>query len=106
MFAVNFGPAVVGPALDACGPRLISLAGCALAVLGMVLLGVSHSDGVDAFPAGAAFIGVRLPCNSHHRMAENDLVNSQLVGHKAEALVVNTGSYICQQEVVMPFPVN
>ena len=63
VFAVNFGPAVVGPILDAFGPRLVSFYCCALTVLGLVLLGISHSGSLDALPYAAILIGMK--ANSH-----------------------------------------
>ena len=43
----------VGPVLDAWGPRFISVVGCGISVLGLVLFGVSHSGGFDAFVAAS-----------------------------------------------------
>jgi len=53
LFAVNFGPVPVGPILDIWGPRLVSVLGCGVSVLGLVLFGVSHSGGFDAFCAAS-----------------------------------------------------
>jgi len=53
LFAVNFGPVPVGPVLDIWGPRLVSVLGCGVSVLGLVLFGVSHSGGFDAFCAAS-----------------------------------------------------
>jgi hypothetical protein len=39
--------------LDAWGPRFISVVGCGVSVLGLVLFGVSHSGGFDAFVAAS-----------------------------------------------------
>lgn len=41
VFAVNFGPALVGVALDAFGPRLIAVSGAALASTGILLMGAT-----------------------------------------------------------------
>ena len=43
----------VGPVLDVWGPRFISTIGCGITVLGLVLFGVSHSGGFDAFVAAS-----------------------------------------------------
>jgi hypothetical protein len=37
--AVNFGPALAGPALDYLGPRIVATAGALLSTLGFVLMG-------------------------------------------------------------------
>ena len=57
LFAVNFGPVPVGLILDAWGPRCVSVLGCGVTVLGLVLFGVSHSGAFDAFCAASLLIG-------------------------------------------------
>jgi MFS family permease len=39
VFAVNFGPAIIGPMLDIVGPRAVSSAGASLVVGGLVIVG-------------------------------------------------------------------
>ncbi|KAK9812965.1 hypothetical protein WJX72_006572 [[Myrmecia] bisecta] len=57
-FAVNFGPLIVGPILDRIGPRIMSAVGTAINALGLILFGISHSNGANAFEAAAIFVGL------------------------------------------------
>lgn len=59
VFALNFGPVLVGPILDGIGPRYTSVLGNLLNLLGLVFLGVSHTrGGVNLLHPGAILIGL------------------------------------------------
>lgn len=46
-----------GPLLDWAGPRASAVSGSLITTLGVVLLGVSHPGGPDAFAGGAFCLG-------------------------------------------------
>eukprot|EP00208_Stichococcus_sp_RCC1054_P002385 CAMPEP_0206140458 /NCGR_PEP_ID=MMETSP1473-20131121/9531_1 /ASSEMBLY_ACC=CAM_ASM_001109 /TAXON_ID=1461547 /ORGANISM="Stichococcus sp, Strain RCC1054" /LENGTH=615 /DNA_ID=CAMNT_0053534611 /DNA_START=553 /DNA_END=2400 /DNA_ORIENTATION=+ len=59
IFALNFGPVLVGPTLDGLGPKWTSVIGCVLNMVGMIFLGVSHTaGGVNLLHPGAILIGL------------------------------------------------
>ncbi|KAK9804317.1 hypothetical protein WJX72_006375 [[Myrmecia] bisecta] len=58
IFALNFGPVLVGPVLDFVGPKLTTLLGIFLNILGLVLLAVSNSHAFNALHAGAVIMGL------------------------------------------------
>lgn len=59
IFALNFGPVLVGPVLDKIKPRWTSVIGCLFNMVGMVFLGVSHTAyGVNLLHPGVIFVGL------------------------------------------------
>lgn len=58
VFALNFGPVLVGPVLDLVGPKLTSILGTMLNILSLVLLGCSNTKGFNALYPGAVILGL------------------------------------------------
>lgn len=58
IFALNFGPVFVGPVLDYFGPKLTSVLGVLLNMIGMILIGCTRPGGFNALPAGAIILGL------------------------------------------------
>lgn len=59
-FAVNFGPAIIGPFLDAAGPRVVAVTGATVAVGGLLTLGTSFLAALVLAQSGRDGLG-RLP---------------------------------------------
>lgn len=58
IFALNFGPVLMGFVLDYLGPRFTAIVGVFLNMLGLILFGASSSDGFNAFIAAAIILGL------------------------------------------------
>ncbi|KAA6416796.1 MAG: hypothetical protein FRX49_13246 [Trebouxia sp. A1-2] len=58
IFALNFGPVFVGPILDWVGPKLTSVLGTLLNMLGLILIACSKEGGFNGLPAGAVILGL------------------------------------------------
>ncbi|KAK9901983.1 hypothetical protein WJX75_000204 [Coccomyxa subellipsoidea] len=58
VFALNFGPVIVGPVLDYVGPKLTAMLGTVLNMVGLILLGCSNTHDFNGLPAGAVILGL------------------------------------------------
>lgn len=58
IFALNFGPVLMGFVLDYLGPRFTAIVGVFFNMLGLILFGASSSDGFNAFIAAAITLGL------------------------------------------------
>ena len=58
IFALNFGPVLMGFVLDYLGPRFTAILGVSLNMLGLILFGASSSNGFNGFIAAAIILGL------------------------------------------------
>lgn len=58
IFALNFGPVIMGFVLDYLGPKFTSILGVFLNILGLILFAISSSSGTNAFVAAAIILGL------------------------------------------------
>jgi len=58
IFALNFGPVMMGFVLDYLGPKFTAILGVLLNMLGLIFFGVSSSNGFNAFIAAAIMLGL------------------------------------------------
>lgn len=58
IFALNFGPVLMGFVLDYLGPKFTAILGVVLNMLGLILFGASSSNGFNAFIAAAVILGL------------------------------------------------
>lgn len=58
IFALNFGPVLMGFVLDYLGPKFTAILGVFLNILGLVLFGVSSTWGTNAFIPAAIILGL------------------------------------------------
>ncbi|BDA48190.1 probable solute carrier family 43 member 3 at N-terminal half [Coccomyxa sp. Obi] len=58
VFALNFGPVIVGPVLDYVGPKITAMLGTMLNMVGLILLGCSNTHDFNGLPAGAVILGL------------------------------------------------
>ncbi|GAB4813661.1 hypothetical protein N2152v2_000707 [Parachlorella kessleri] len=58
IFALNCGPVIMGFVLDFLGPKFTGILGVLLNMLGLVLFGVSSTDGTNAFIPAAIILGL------------------------------------------------
>jgi MFS family permease len=58
IFALNFGPVLMGFVLDYLGPKITAIIGVFLNMLGLILFAVSSSSGTNAFVAAAIILGL------------------------------------------------
>lgn len=58
IFALNFGPVLMGFVLDYLGPKFTAILGVSLNMLGLILFGASSSNGFNGFIAAAIILGL------------------------------------------------
>lgn len=62
IFALNFGPVVIGPILDYVGPKLTAILGTCLNITALFLLGFSNTKHFNALHAGTVILGAGGMC--------------------------------------------